>query len=53
MAAPLSLGAVQSIITLVPLLVVVGAVGISGTIACRIVKSADAKPYPFAFLAST
>ena len=53
MTAPLSLGAVQSITTSVPTLVVVGAVGISGTIACRLVKSADAEPYPFAFLAST
>ena len=47
MTAPLSFGADQSITTLVSLFVVVGAIGISGEIAWRIVKSEDAKPYPF------
>ena len=42
--APLSFGAVQFIVTLVPLFVVVGAIGVSGEIACNIVNSADGKP---------
>ena len=53
MVDPLSVGADQSMTTFVPLFAVVGVLGTSGAIACRIVKSEDAEPYPLVFLAST
>ena len=42
MGDPLSVGADQSMTMFVPLFVVVGVLGTSGAIACRIVKSEDA-----------
>ena len=44
MIDPLSFGATQFITIFVPLFDVVGAIGMSGEIACRIVNSVDGRP---------
>jgi hypothetical protein len=51
--APLVVGAVQVTTTFVPLITVVGAVGVEGLDAAKTETSEEYAEYPYAFLAST